>query len=292
MKDFTIAMVAHESVVGDVKGNLERTIQYVRKAKKAKADLVCLPELGITGHAGHADMVRQAEPVPDGAAPQTMVDLAKELDLHIAAGICEDDLGIHYNTQFVVGPEGYLGKQRKVHLSRDEYFYFRHGTALPVIRLPFVRMGMIICYDNGFPELSRCLAVDGAELLFAPHAARCGKEPKDAAGRRQRKKGQLANWRRMHQCRAVDNGCYVALCNMAGDSIPHVKGVDAYHAGGCMVVGPTGEVVAQSRTRDIKEEMLVVELEGEAVAAVRRRACFNLQTRRPEVFGALTRATA
>jgi predicted amidohydrolase len=211
------------------------------------------------------------------------------LDLYICAGIAEDDRGIHYNTQFIVGPEGYLGKQRKVHLSRDEHYYFRGGTAVPVIELPMARVGIVICYDNLFPELSRCLAVQGAELLLCVHAARFGKWPRDAKGRRKAVENQRRSWRLIHSCRAYDNGCYVALCNMVGQG--GVPGVEANHAGVCMVFGPGGELVAESRSKDIAEEMLVVELDSGKVAERRREPCFNLQTRRPEVFSVLSQPT-
>ena len=164
MQSFKVAVVAHESPVRSTPKNLDTTITWVRKARKAGAALVALPELGVTGHAGHSAMVEVAEPVPDGPSVQALLELAHELDVYISAGIAEDDRGIHYNTQFIVGPEGYVGKQRKVHLSGDEYFYFRGGTSLPVMDLSIARVGVIICYDNLFPEMARCLAVDGAEL--------------------------------------------------------------------------------------------------------------------------------
>jgi len=291
MKDFTMALVQHGSPVGKTAENLAATVAWTRKAKRKGADLVCFPELNITGHAGHATMVADAEPVPGGPAVEALCELAADLDVYVAAGICENDRDIHYNTQFVVGPGGYVGKQRKVHLSRDEYFYFRHGTALPVFDLPFARMGIIICYDNCFPEASRCLAVDGAELLFCPHAARFGKWPRDVRGRRAAVAGRKRDWRLTHPARAYDNGTYVALCDTAGRSAMGLKGVEANHAGGIMVVDPYGKVVAESRSRDIRDEMVVVSLPAEAVAERRRSPCFNLQTRRPEVYSALTRPT-
>lgn len=291
MRTFRLALVQHASPVGQKAANLEATIQWTRRAKEQGPALVCFPELGITGHAGHARMVAEAEPVPDGDAVRSLVDLARDLDLFICAGIAEDGRGIHYNTQFIVGPEGYLGKQRKVHLSADEYFFFRGGTKLPVLDLPFARVGIIICYDNNFPEVARCLAVDGAELILAPHAARFGAWPEDEEGRRQAVRRVKENWRMVHSCRAYDNGVYAAVCNTAGRSALDIEGVEANHAGGCLVVDPKGQVVAESSSEDIAEELLVVELDGDLVAERRRQACFNLQTRRPEVFGALVRPT-
>lgn len=291
MRDFTIALVAQDSPVGHKAENLAHAERWVRQAHAQGAQLVVLPELGLTGHAGHPDMVREAEPVPDGPCAQALMALARELDLFIAAGIAEEDKGIHYNTQFVVGPQGYLGKQRKVHLSGDEYFFFRHGTKLPVLDLGFVKLGMIICFDNMFPELSRCLALDGAELLLAPHAARFGDWPAAQADRERAVARNKDHWRLVHRCRAYDNGCYVAVCNAAGRAALEIEGVEANHAGGCMVVDPNGEVIAESATTDVEEEMIVVPLLGDAVAARRRGKCFNLQVRRPEVYGALCRST-
>lgn len=291
MEDFRIALVQHASPVRSTQKNLEATEAWARKAKKAGADLVVLPELNITGHAGHAAMVAQAEPVPDGPRCERLIELARELDVFICAGLAEDDLGIHYNTMAMLGPEGYVGRQRKTHLSRDEYYYFRAGTDLPVFDLPFARVGVIICYDNSHPEISRCLAVRGAEVLLGPHAARFGAWPRTPVGRREAVKGIKGRWRRLHSTRAYDSGVYVALCNTAGRSAQGLKGVEANHAGGCMVISPDGEVVAESRSRDIRDEMVVVDLEAEAVHARRRQACFPLQTRRPEVFTALTGPT-
>ena len=292
MDDFTIALVQHSSPVGHKQENLAAAVGWVRKAQKRGAQLVCLPELNLTGHAGHPAMVAQAEPVPDGACVRRLCEVACELDVYISAGIAEDERGIHYNTQFVVGPDGYVGKQRKVHLSRDEYFYFRHGTALPVLDLPMVRLGTVICYDNHFPEIARCLAIDGAELLVCPHAARFGAWPRSPAARRKAVAGVKDNWRLVHRCRAYDNGCYVALCNTAGRSAVGLRGVEANHAGGCLVVDPSGTVIAESHARDVRAEMVVASLAGRPVADRRAAACFNLQTRRPEVFAAITAPTA
>ena len=287
MKVFTIAVIQHASPVGKKLENLELTIDYAHRAKRKGAELVCFPELSISGHAGHPEMVIERETVPEGPSTQCLIDLARELDLYISAGIAEDEKGVPYNTQFVVGPEGFLGKQRKVHLSGDEYFQFRGGTELPVIEMPFVKMGMIICYDNLFPEMARCLALEGAELLFCPHAARFGDWPRDPSLRRRAVANCKKQWQLVHACRAYDNGCYVAVCNTAGRSAMGIKGVEANHAGGCMLFRPNGEVLAQSRTRDVKDEMVVAKLHASAVA----RRPLNVQQRRPEVFRAIVEPT-
>jgi len=290
MEDVTIALVQHASPVGHKAENLDRTLALVRAAAASGATLIALPELGITGHAGHAAMVAEAEPVPDGPACRALNDLAAALRVTVSAGIAELDRGIHYNTQFLVGPDGYIGKQRKVHLSRDEYFYFRAGTRLPVVCAAGARIGTMICYDSDFPETARCLAVEGAEILLAPHAARSGAwgTPEDrlrAVAARKR------HWALTLACRALDNGCFVAACNTAGRSADDLPGVDANHPGGCAVFDPYGALVAESRSTDVAEELVIATLDGSLVARRRSEACFNLQTRRPEVYGALVRPT-
>lgn len=291
MRDFKLAIVQHGSVVGGKAGNLEQTVSWVRKAKEAGAEMVLFPELNITGHAGDPAMVKDAEPVPGGPSVDKLMELAAELDIYICAGIAEDDRGIHYNTQFIVGPQGYIGKQRKVHLSRDEYFYFRGGTQLPLFELPFARVGIIICYDNELPEVSRCLAVKGAEVLLCPHAARFGAWPDDEEGIREAVSMRKRLWKLTHACRAQDNGCFVALCNTSGRSAINLEGVEANHAGACMVFDPYGKLIAQSASKDIQDEMIVVDIEAEPVVKRRMQTCFTLQTRRPEVFRILAEPT-
>jgi predicted amidohydrolase len=290
MKDFVIALVQHESPVRRKARNLAATIEWARRAKRRGAAFVLFPELSLSGHAGHPAAVKNAEPVPGGDAVKRLCEVARELDLYLCAGIAEDDCGIHYNTQFIVGPEGYIGKQRKIHPSLDEYCYFRGGTQLPVFELPFARVGIVICYDNSFPETSRCLAVRGAELICGPRASRFGKWTGESGARKAL--GDCKDqWRREQACRAHDNGTYVALCNTVGRSARGIRGVEANHAGGCMLFDPEGRLVAESQTKNLNEEMLVVKLSGEAVAARRCEQAFNLLTRKPEAYRALVELT-
>ena len=290
MESLTVALVQHASPVGLKAANLARTLDLVRAAAARGASLVALPELGITGHAGHPAMVMEAESVPGGPACAALAQLAADLGVTVSAGIAEEDLGIHYNTQFLVGPDGYIGLQRKVHLSRDEYYYFRAGTQMPVLSIPGARVGTAICYDNDFPETARCLALRGAEIVLAPHAARSGVWADDA-DRRKAVVARKRHWALTLASRALDNGCYVLACNTAGRSANDLPGVEANHPGGCMAFDPYGTLIAESRSEDVAEEIVVVTLDGDLVARRRSEACFNLQTRRPEVYGALVEPT-
>lgn len=291
MRDLTIALVQCNSVVGEKNKNLAATVEWVEKAKEKGADLVCFPELNITGHAGHPLVVSEAEPIPDGNSCRTLMKLAKNLNIYIVAGICEEKNGIYYNTQFIVGAQGFIGKQRKIHLSCDEYFYFRHGSKIRVFDISKAKMGIAICYDNEVPEVPRCLAVQGAELLLCPYAARFGDWPLKFEERKSMVKQCKEEWKIIARARAYDNGYYVALCNAVGKGIEESRSVKANHAGGCMIIDPKGKVIKESKSEDISEEMIVSELKGEVVNKVRMKKCFNLRTRRVESFQILTEST-
>lgn len=291
MENLIIALVQCHSPVGKKSENLKNTIDWVKRAKENNAELVCFPELNITGHIGHYLMISEAELVPAGNSCQTLIKLAKDLDIYIVAGICEKDKGIHYNTQFIVGPEGFIGKQRKIHLSRDEHFYFRHGTNIRVFDISKTKVGIIICYDNEIPEVSRCLAVEGAEVLLCPHAARFGLWPSTLKGKQSAVNRMKKIWKMMHRARAYDNGCYVALCNAAGRVLVKSNGAEASHAGGCMIIDPNGRIIRESKSKDISDEMVIDQLKVAVVKKRRLQSCFNLQTRRIESFGVLTRPT-
>jgi predicted amidohydrolase len=201
----------------------------------------------------------------------------------------EESRGLYYNTSFLVGPEGYIGKQRKTHLSQDEYFYFKAGLHLPVFDLPFARIGIVVCFDNAFPEIPCSLAVKGAEILLSVHADRFGKWPESAEGRRKKVEDTKKKWTIRYQCRAKDTGCYEVICNAAGQAATPLDNVESNHAGGCMVVDPNGNIVAESGCKDIEEEMIVVPLYGRLIADRRQEKNFYLKHRRPEVFSVLSK---
>lgn len=291
MKDFRLAMVQHDSYLGKRKENFALTVEYVRKAKEAGADLVVFPEIGITGHAGHESIKEYAERVPEGESVQKLISLAKELDIYIVAAVAESADGVIYNTSFIVGPDGYIGKQRKIHLSLDEVKYFTPGDSIDVIELPFAKVGIIICYDCTFPELSRILAVKGAELLLFCNASRHvdttwvewsdNEEELDkyAAG----VKEYLSI---VTRCRAIENRSYVGVCNMTGESGKYV-GVKSNHAGGSFIINPYGKILAESKPK-IANEMIVADIKAEVLEPLRTwENSFNVK-RRPELYGVLT----
>lgn len=240
------------------------------------------PELAITGHWCSPESWKASQAVPNGPAVVEIEELAKKHDLHISIGIAEREHGVQYNSQILVGPQGYIGKQRKLHMSSDEYFYFRAGAEMPVFDIGKCKIGTAICYDNFFPEVPRILALKGAEVVLSRHAARFGKCRKK--GQRKIVADQKKFYRKVYASRAYDNGVFYVIVNQAGRA-----GEDTSHAGGTMVLDPEGEVVAESKTKVIEEEMVIAELKSSLYEKRRSSRCFNLVTRRPEIYGEIAR---
>ena len=288
MKDFRLAMVKHDAYLGQTHENLELTAEFVRKAKQAGADLVAFPEINISGHAAHESLVNSAEPVPDGDSVKRLISMARELGIYIAAGIVERDEKKLYNTQFVVGPEGYVGKQRKIHLSMNEVLYFTPGNEIKPITLPFAKVGIVICYDCTFPEQSRCLAVDGAEVLLYCNAARHVDTEwiewsEDEEYQDHIVSGMKEYLSTITKCRALENRCYAGVCNMTGESGKYV-GVKSNHAGGCFIIDPYGKIVAESSTKRIGNEMITADLKAEVLEPLRTWENSPYVKRRPELY--------
>lgn len=288
MQDLTVAAIQMNARLGQVQSNLAAHLRLARQAAAAGAELICFPELSITGHWCSGQVWQVAEAIPEGPSTQRLETLATELGVYLSFGLAERERGITFNTQVLLGPGGYIGKQRKLHLSADEYFHFRMGTEIQVFDLGLCRLGIGICYDNMFPEVARVAAVRGAEVFLMPHAARCGSWPRSRALQRQRVADLKHVWRKCFTARAYDNGMFVIVNNQAGraGSEPETN-----HAGGILIFDPLGEVVAESQTPHIAQEIVVTRLNAAAYEARRQGVCFNLQTRRPEIYGELTRPT-
>lgn len=284
MLDFRAAAVQMNAPLGAVEANLAQIERWTRAAVDEGAQLVCFPELAISGHWCAGDVWTVSEAVPGGPSCTRLEALARDLRCVISVGIAEREANVTYNTQMVIGPDGFLGKQRKLHMSADEYFHFRMGGKLHIIDIGLCKLGIGICYDTVFPETARIAAVKGAEVFLAPHAARCGQWPQSQEAQRARVATVMDHARMTFRARANDNGIWVIYCNQAGQAGP-----ETVHGGGILFVDPAGKIVAESETDLIEDEMVLCDLTAEAFEARRRARCFNLQTRRPEIYGDLCR---
>jgi predicted amidohydrolase len=265
---------------------------WCERAAAKKVDLVLFPELVVHGHCT-PNTWQLAEAVPDGPSVRRLIEIARRHRLVLCAGMSEKERDIVYNTQVLVGPDGYVGKQRKLHLSRDEVFYYKGGHDITVFDIGPCKVGIVICYDNQFPEIARILALRGAELILMPHAGRFKLWTDDPASERAARR-YSHEFLKKYALRARENACFAMLTDQVGragyvDLWPRDSENQPHHAGAALIWGPDGELLASTQEERICEEMIVATLDPALLARERSLANYMLRTRRPELFGELIR---
>jgi len=267
----------------DREDNKRRLAEKIRKVAAEGAELVVLQEL----HNGlyfcqdeNVNTFDQAEPIP-GPSTEFYGQLAKELQVVIVTSLFERRApGLYHNTAVVLEKDGTMaGKYRKMHIPDDpgyyEKFYFTSGDlGFQPIQTSVGRLGVLVCWDQWYPEAARLMALAGAELLIYPTAI--GYDPNDTADEQQR---QRLAWQTVQRGHAVANGLPVVTVNRVGkeDGVPFW--------GTSFVAGPQGELLYEAPTD--QEVETVVDVDMHRSEQVRRWWPF-LRDRRIDAYGKLT----
>ena len=293
MHTVRIAAVSMNSPLGQTPQVLKEMEAWCGRAAEQRAELVLFPELVVHGHCT-PNTWELAEAVPDGASVQKLCAMARRHKLFVSAGLSEKENDLVYNTQVLVGPEGYLGKQRKIHLSRDEVLFYKGGRELPVFDIGKCKIGMVICYDNQFPEIARILALRGADVILMPHAARESQWDDTPESQAKARRHMFDYYTSCYAMRARENACFCVLADQAGragyvDMYPREHPNQPHHPGAALVFGPDGALLQAANTEEIKDEMIVCDLDAALSAKARSHPNYTLKTRRPELFGELVK---
>lgn len=166
-----VAVVQSELELGNVEKNVDKGIKKIIEAADAGAKVVVLTELSTSGYAfnNREEAFAVSEPVPEGDSVRKWEKVAADKEVYIVAGISEKDGNLLYNTAVLVGPEGYIGKYRKLHLwDREKLWYTPGDLGTPVFETKIGRIAMMICYDVWFQELWRIYGMKGADLICCP----------------------------------------------------------------------------------------------------------------------------
>lgn len=166
-----IACAQFEPVVGELEKNRRKSCEFIENAVDKGADFVVLPELANSGYVFNSREEAQSlvEPIPGGETAHEWAKLARDYEIYIVGGYAEEgDDGHLYNSSILLGPDGYIGTHRKLHLWNEEKLWFEPGNEIEVFDTKIGRVGMQICYDQWFPELSRIQAQKGADIIAEP----------------------------------------------------------------------------------------------------------------------------
>lgn len=243
------ALIQMDITSGEPDSNRVTAEERIRRAANDGAAVVILPEMWTTAYSLH----NISEIADRGGVPtaELLSRLAMELGICLIGGSFADQIGDRvYNTTRVFSPEGReLARYSKIHLFRlmDEEKYLTPGDRPATFRWGDLCGGLMICYDLRFPELSRTLALAGANVLFCP-----AEWPHP----------RLHHWRTLLQARAIENQAYVIGCNRVGRS------GDTVFFGHSMVVNPWGEILAEGGEN---EEIILAEIDLDLVQSVRQR---------------------
>jgi N-carbamoylputrescine amidase len=269
----TIACLQMQPSFGDVASNVERSLQLIDRAAADGANLVVLPELCNTGYvfASREEAFAIAEEIPAGPTVAAWAERAARHRLHLVAGICERAGNKLYNSAVVIGPAGYVGTYRKVHLWNEEALFFEPGNlGFPVFHTPIGRIGAAICYDGWFPETFRLCALQGADIVCVP--TNWVPIPGQADGRQ-----AMANILAM--AAAHSNSMFIACADRVG-----VERGQPFE-GQSLIVSYTGWPVAGPASRD-SEEIILAKVDLGEARRKRNWNAFNqvLRDRRTDVY--------
>jgi N-carbamoylputrescine amidase len=267
MKDIRVAAVISCSPVGKVRNNLDNMAGWIETAKNKDASIICFPEMNITGYNSGDHMIRSAEIIP-GPITKEVCQMANHMDMVILAGMAEKDMKENiFASHVVVKPGNNVSVYRKVHISPPERNIFSPGNTAPLFDFQGLKFGIQLCYDAHFPELSTRMAIDGADIIFMPHASP-RKSPKE----------KLQSWLRHLTARAYDNSVFIIACNQTDKN-----GIGLHFPGVAVAIDPAGEILDTYLSND--EGLLMIDLKADILRSVRKhRMKYFLPNRRPEIY--------
>ncbi len=275
------------SASADAAANLGKTLAAVGEAAARGAQIICTQELFRTQYFCQSEdhgCFQLAEPVP-GPTTEAFQKLARSREVVVIVSLFERRApGVYHNTAAVIDADGsLLGLYRKMHIPDDplyyEKFYFTPGDlGFRAWQTRYGKVGVLICWDQWYPEAARLTALRGAEVLFFPTAI--GWHPAEKAELGQR---QHAAWETIVRGHAIANGCYVAVPNRVG--LEKLAGEEIEFWGQSFIAGTAGEILAKAGAD--REEILVAELDLRQVDKTRTQWPF-LRDRRIDAYGDLT----
>lgn len=273
MEQMSVATVQMNSIVGDIEHNLNSMKKWVETASEQNIDLICFPEMCITGYAMPQSI--EFSETMCGDSVRYIIEMSRDFNIAISAGISEKYDDRAYITQFIAEDGVLKGKYRKTHLGEKEKLYYAAGNSIETIKCKNANIGFQICWESHFPEISSVLALNNADIILMPHSS----------GLPSNRRKEI--WDKCLRARAYDNTVYVVACNQLGDN-----GLGTVFGGGCTAIDPRGDILAEDYNS--KDSMIAVNITPEILYKLRRKEytsmkdLYYLNRRRPELYKKLT----
>lgn len=267
MEDINVALITLNSVCGKTRENLDKHLKWIDNASMEGADIVCFPELSITGYSSKESFTKFAQEIPCEYT-EVLSNTAKKTNTTILAGLAETDRNEKsYASHITFHPDGKYSVYRKIHLAPPELKLYKTGDDLSLTNIKDITCGVQLCYDIHFPELSTAMTRDGAQIIFVPHASPRGTP-----------EIKYRSWMRHLRARAFDNSVFILACNQTGEN-----GMGLTFSGVSVAIDPSGEII--DKRLDNREGMLLVKLKKEIFDHVRGHKMRHFfPNRRPEIY--------
>ena len=272
----------------DPDANLKKTLALADRAAQRGAQIICTQELFRSQYFCQSEdhkNFKLAEPIP-GPSTDAFCKLARKHKVVVIASLFEKRAaGVYHNTAAIIDADGsLLGRYRKMHIPDDplyyEKFYFTPGDlGFRSWQTKYGKIGVLICWDQWYPEAARLTALQGAQILFYPTAIGWLPGEKKKYGERQHN-----SWETIQRSHAIANGCYVAVANRIGHEKLAGQGIEFW--GQSFVAGTSGEILAKAGSA--REEILIVPVDLASVDTARTHWPF-LRDRRIDAYGNLTK---
>ncbi len=284
---YDVAVIQMRSA-GEVSANREKIIERIKEAARRGAKVVCTQELFCSDYfcqREDVDTFNLAESIP-GPSTDKIGLIAREYGLVVVASLFERrQAGVYHNTAAILDADGsLLGIYRKMHIPDDplyyEKYYFTPGDlGFKTFQTRHGRIGVLICWDQWFPEAARLTALRGAEVIFYPTAIGWHPREKEEFGA-----AQLDAWQTIQRSHAIANGVYVAAANRIGHEGPADGGIEFF--GGSFICDPFGRWLAKASNDT--EEILIATVDTDLQETIRRNWPF-LRDRRIDMYDQITR---
>jgi len=277
----------------DSSENFDKAIDRIKQAAKDGAQIICTQELFKSTYicqVASSELFALAEKIDeDNSTIKKLSALGKELNVVIIAGLFEKQApGVYFNSAVVIDADGsYLGKYRKMHIPEDPYYYEKYyftpgDLGYRVFKTKYANLGVLICWDQWFPEAARLTAMKGADIIFYPTAIGYMPEEKEAGD-----KATLKAWQAIQVGHAIANGCFVAAVNRVGfEKNPQGSGGVEFW-GSSFIVDPYGKVI--SKASDAQEEILICPIDLDYIDTVRNTLAHFFRDRRIDSYEDITR---